>query len=68
MFLHQLKNQEEKYFLKILKSLKIEKIKRNEISFLEIEREKIWVISLRDFLEIETLVNVCQGIMTHLYL
>ena len=39
MFLHQLKNREEKekYFLKILK---IEKKKRNEISFLEIEREK----------------------------
>ena len=42
MFLHQLKNREEKekYFLKILKILKIEKKKRNEISFLEIERDK----------------------------
>ena len=39
MFLHQLKNREEKekYFLKILK---IEKRRRNEVSFLEIERDK----------------------------
>ena len=61
--------EKEKFF----QVLKIERRKRNFSPILENREEnetwklasrkrerKIWVISLREFLEIETLVNVCH--------